>query len=108
MRKKTDDLALTDDEIAILSGSRTPDLVRQFVARQQSSVGLRTSAYRKVAALARAEREAMTEIRLLQIARERIGEDPMALPDVPALARPEALPPLPASAPDRVMAVGGD
>jgi len=57
--------ALTEDEIAFLRSDKAPDAVRQFVARQHESLGTRTSAYRKVAAAAKAERDALVEIATL-------------------------------------------
>lgn len=97
MRKKPDDLSLTDEEIDILSGSRTPEMVKNFISRQQRNVGVRTSAYRKVAAAARAEREALTEIAMLQITRTRVGATGdvvapvIASPEVALVAEAEAL-----------------
>lgn len=73
-RKSTDDLALTDEEIQVLGSSRTPESVKAFVSRQQQQVGIRTSAYQKIAAAARAERLALTEIALLTAARMSLGE----------------------------------
>lgn len=57
--------ALTEDEIAFLRSDKAPETVRQFVSRQHESLGTRTQAYRKVAAAARAEREALMEIATL-------------------------------------------
>lgn len=85
-RKPVDDLALTDEEIDALSSTRTPEAIRTFTSRQQRTLGIRTSAYRKVAAAAKAEREALTEIALLAIARG--GDAPT--PSVPAIASTEA------------------
>lgn len=87
MRRKPDNLALTDDEIDALASARTPEAIRTFTARQQRTLGVRTSAYRKVAAAARAEREALTEIALLAIAR---GGEVGGSPEPPALASNEA------------------
>lgn len=42
-----------------------PDLVREFAEQMGSDLAARTSAYRKIAAAARAEREALTELYLL-------------------------------------------
>lgn len=108
MRKKNED-ALTDEEVAFLGSAKAPDLVKQFVSRQQTSIGVRTSAYRKVAAAARAEREALLEIRLLQVARSTVGMEPIASPATPALAQPEAaIPPAMPEVPASAMAVSGD
>lgn len=105
MRRKTDDLSFTDDELAALDSSRTPEVVRQFVARQRTTAGARTTAYRKVAALARAEREALVEIRLLQAERITSGAIPQGGPLTPALGEPSAMPVRPVGAPERVMAI---
>lgn len=69
MRKRTRNNpdALTDEEIQFLKSERTPSAIRQFTARQHDSIGLRTSAYRKVAAAARAEREALLEVTALAV-----------------------------------------
>jgi hypothetical protein len=64
-RKNPD--ALTDEETQFLRSERTPSAIRQFAARQHETIGVRTSAYRKVAAAARAEREALLEIVALQV-----------------------------------------
>jgi len=70
-RDDTTDDALTEQETVFLKSERSPALVRAFLARQHDSVGVRSSAYRKVAAAARAEREALTEVALLGIVRVR-------------------------------------
>ena len=57
--------ALTEEETAFLRSDKAPEIVRQFVSRQHESLGTRTSAYRKVAAAARAERDALVEIAAL-------------------------------------------
>lgn len=67
-RKKNPE-ALTEDEIKFLKSERAPETVRQFAARQHESFGVRTSAYRKVAAAARAEREALLEVATLEVVR---------------------------------------
>lgn len=86
MRKssRTNPDALTDDEIQFLKSERAPDSIRQFTARQHEAMGVRASAYRKVAAAARAEREALLEIAALAVVRavsegtataeERVGQ----------------------------------
>lgn len=71
MRKKTNDDALTEDEVSFLRSERSAPIVRSFVARQHEVVGTRTSAYRKVAAAARAEREALMEVAMLSVVRAR-------------------------------------
>lgn len=68
MSRKDPD-ALTDEEVQYLKSDRTPDSIRQFAARQHEAMGVRASAYRKVAAAARAEREALLEIAALAVVR---------------------------------------
>jgi predicted transcriptional regulator len=61
--------ALTEDEIEFLRSDRTPQAIRQYASRQHESIGVRTSAYRKIAASARAEREALLEVAALGVVR---------------------------------------
>lgn len=68
-RKRDNDSALTDDEIAFLRSDRTPYAIRQYASRQHESIGLRVSAFRKVAAAAKAEREALLEVAALGVVR---------------------------------------
>jgi hypothetical protein len=77
MRDKKNPDALTDDEIAALRSDRTPELIKSFVARQHEGVGVRTSAYRKVAAAARAEYEALLAVAMVNVARTKAGEVPV-------------------------------
>lgn len=73
-RKRTENAeALTEEEVAFLRSDRTPDLIRQFTARQHDALGVRTSAYRKVAAAARAEYEALMAVAAVNVARHRAG-----------------------------------
>jgi hypothetical protein len=67
MKRARDESALTEAEIAFLRSDRTPVAVRRFVARQHESIGVRTTAYRKVANAARAERDALIEIAALEV-----------------------------------------
>ena len=67
MKKNPDDL--TKEEIKFLQSGRAAESVRQFTARQHETIGTRTSAYRKVARAARAERDALVEIAALEMAR---------------------------------------
>jgi len=76
MRQTKNPEALTDDEIRALRSDRTPDLIKSYVARQHEGVGVRTSAYRKVEAAARAEYEAIMAVALVNIARTKAGEPP--------------------------------
>lgn len=68
-RRKRDPEALTDEEIAFLKSERTPSTVRQYVSRQHESIGVRTTAYRKVAAAATAERDALMAVASLAVVR---------------------------------------
>lgn len=77
MRRKNDD-QLTDDEVQFLRSDKTPNEIRRFLARQHDTLGVRTNAYQKVARAARAERNAMIEVRLLEIERLAAGEGPTA------------------------------
>ena len=76
MRDKKNTDALTEAEINALRSDRTPDLIKAFVARQHEGVGVRTSAYRKVAAAARAEYEALMAVAMVNVARIKAGEMP--------------------------------
>lgn len=73
--------ALTKDEIKALGTSAVPDVVRQFVSRKQDSLHVRAAAYRKVAAAARAEREAIVEVVACENARRKV--DALSLGDQP-------------------------
>lgn len=72
--KRSPEFDLTDDEIGVLRGSGVDDGVRHYLARQHDNIGLRISAYRKVAAAARAEREAIVEVNLLAMARKESAD----------------------------------
>lgn len=72
MKRKNPE-ALTDDEVSLLRSDKTPAVIRQFTARQHHDIGLRTSAYRKVADAARAEREALMEVVMLEVTRRKAG-----------------------------------
>lgn len=75
MRKGKDDPhALTERESEVLRSTTVPAELRSFVARQHEQVGPKVTAYQKVAALARAEREALCEIRALRIVKGENGE----------------------------------
>lgn len=74
--RKRDDTDLTDDEKAFLRSGQVNPLVKQFTARALDGIGVRTSAYEKIAAAARAERRALESIRLLEEARN--GDLPMS------------------------------
>ena len=68
--------ALTNDEISLLRGTAVPASIREYLTRSHEDVGLRTSAYQKVAAAARAEREALIEVHALGLVRLRLGDSP--------------------------------
>lgn len=61
--KKTNAFDLTEDEIHFLRGTVVPDEVKQYLSRQHENIGTKVSAYRKVAAAARAECEALLAVR---------------------------------------------
>lgn len=85
-RNKRDDLALTPDEVSFLRSNHTPDSVKQYLSRQHDSLGVRTSAFQKVAAAARAERNAIMEVALLSVVQAAAGQQPNHN-EAPALAR---------------------
>lgn len=58
---------LTEAEIELLKNSSVPDEVKQYLSRSHDKIGLRAAAYAKVAAAARAERQAILEVRALAI-----------------------------------------
>jgi len=66
---------LTDDEVAVLKGAGIPKEVKEFVLRSYDTIGARITAYEKIAAAARAERLALSEIRRLHEAREAITHE---------------------------------
>lgn len=66
---------LTEDETAYLkSASSVPDEIKSFVARQHDQIGLRTSAYAKVAAAAKAEADALLAVRMLEAVRGELTD----------------------------------
>lgn len=67
MKRKQEDL--TEAESQFLRSERAPEAIKRFTSRQHDSIGVRTSAYRKVAAAARAEREALMEVAALEVVR---------------------------------------
>ena len=71
-REQKNQYDLTEDEIAVLKASSVPKEVKEFVVRNYDTIGARTTAYEKIAAAARAERLALSEIRRLHEAREAI------------------------------------
>lgn len=68
MRKHTSE-TLTAEEVDFLKSGKVDELVRRYTARNQENIGTWASAYRKVAAAARAEREALEEVTRLAIAK---------------------------------------
>lgn len=63
LTRKVNPMDLTEDETQLLKGSNIPPEVKQFAARQHDNIGTRTSAFRKIAAAARAEADALLAIR---------------------------------------------
>src|SRR4051794_11760656 len=68
-RRRQDPDALTEEETAFLRSERTPATIRQYILRQHETVGVRTTAYRKVAAAANAERDALMAVATLTVVR---------------------------------------
>lgn len=58
---------LTDDEIQFLRGNTVPPEVKGYLARQHENIGTKVSAYRKVAAAARAECDALLAVQDLAV-----------------------------------------
>lgn len=79
---------LTTDEIAMLRSTANP-VVRQYLNRQHEDVGLKVSAYRKVADAARAERSALLEVHALNVVRQKLGDSTLVVQsaDLDALER---------------------
>ena len=63
IRKKDNPNDLTEEEIAFLRTTSVPGEVRTYLARQHENIGTKISAYRKVAAAARAEVDALFAVR---------------------------------------------
>lgn len=78
LRNPQDPNALTEDETAFLRSTAVPAVLREFAARQHDSIGTHTTAYRKIAAAARAEREALWEVAILQTLRVKANLDDAA------------------------------
>jgi hypothetical protein len=60
-KKNTHDL--TEEEVTFLRGTAVPPEVKTYLARQHENIGTKVSAYRKVAAAARAECDALEAVR---------------------------------------------
>lgn len=58
-KKQTNPHDLTEDEIAFLRSGNVPPEVKGYLARQHENIGTKTTAFRKVAAAAQAEAEAL-------------------------------------------------
>jgi hypothetical protein len=67
--KKTNPHDFTEEEKAFLETSVVPVEVQNYLKRQKQNIGTKVSAYRKVAAAARAEADALLAIRDLDDAR---------------------------------------
>lgn len=69
------DYELTESETGFLrSASAVPDEIKEFVARQHDQIGVRTSAYMKVAAAAKAEADALLAVRMLAAVRGELAD----------------------------------
>ncbi len=80
-RKQQNPYELTEEEIAFLRSPNANAELRTVLARQHDRIGVRASAYLKVAAALRAEREALYEMRKLQVA-QAIEATATPMPDV--------------------------
>lgn len=75
---------LTDEEVAFLRGASIPGEVKTYLSRQHENIGTKVTAYRKVAAAARAECDALIAVQRLAAmhgeladlaeAKQRLGE----------------------------------
>lgn len=63
--KKPNPYDLTEEEVVFLRGTSVPGEVKTYLSRQHENIGTKTSAYRKVAAAARAECEALLAVQAL-------------------------------------------
>lgn len=63
MKRKQNEHDLTDDEIAFLRATNLAPEVRAYVSRQHENIGTKVSAYRKIAAAAAAEADALLAVR---------------------------------------------
>lgn len=61
--KKANPNDLTEEEVAFLRGTSVPDEVKGYLSRQHDNIGTKITAYRKVAAAARAECDALLAVR---------------------------------------------
>ena len=84
-RKNPNDL--TDEETAFLRTSGVHDEVREYLKRQHDNVGTKISAYRKVAAAARAESEALLAVRELEAIHGELTEVAAAREVIASLKR---------------------
>src|SRR5690606_31243162 len=70
---RTDNNRVTDEEMAFLTSTGVPAEVRKFAAKSPDvPVSVRASAYRKLADAAKAERDALVEVRLATMVRENL------------------------------------
>lgn len=74
---------LTSSELRLLREDSQPSILA-FIDREGPQLATRTNAYRKVAAAARARREALLEVRALELAEGIVGIGP-TIEDVQAL-----------------------
>ena len=72
-QRETNQSDLTAAEISLLRGSGVPASIREYLTRSHEDVGLKASAYRKIAAAASAEREALIEVHALGLVRAKLG-----------------------------------
>lgn len=70
---RRDNFRLTPAEWTALQQGGVSSMVSNFASKTDSDMDRRVSAYRKIAAAARAEREAIQEVVLCELAREQIS-----------------------------------
>ena len=63
MKPKANPHNLTDDEIAFLRSTNLAPEVKVYLSRQHENIGTKVSAFRKIAAAAQAEADAMLAVR---------------------------------------------
>ena len=78
---------LTEDEIEFLRGAKVPDEVKGYLSRQHENIGTKITAYRKVAAAARAECDAILATRDLKELHDEFASAEMARQQASVLAQ---------------------
>lgn len=73
--QEADENALTEKEIQFLRREGVPSEIKNFIARSHQDMGVRAAAYRKIAAAARAEAEAIFAVRAVAALRGEVDLD---------------------------------